>query len=876
MQQAHRSCHLPAANIKMKIEPPKFANRFLEWYCAPALLDEIQGDVFELYYREARVSKRKAYWLFVWNVIRFFRWRNIRKRKSYQSNNLTMLSSYLKIGFRNVIRNGATSFINMFGLSIGVASVITMFIFADQFFHTDDFHIKADRIYEITNVVNRDSKSVTLSNVPTLLITSLEQEIPGIERTVQFQNAHGFVRHNDLVFSQYLYFVDDSFFDVFNFPFLEGNASALNNRNNIVLNKRMAEKYFGTVPALGQTLSIKFRNETKEDFTVTAVVDQPANNTMYFDFLIPMEVYEDLYPASPDSWSAMSQAAFVLMKQGHSFDEVLPHLGNYIKLQNQSSPEWMTEKFTSYPLPSLSTRSWEIEDGVMGSGNPQGVVALLVIGFMLLLLACFNYMNIAVATITTRLKEIGIRKVIGGNRKEIVQQFLTENLVLCLFATGMGLFISYFFFMPWLNNLVAYAIPFEFSSGISMTLFFSALLLFVVVISGVYPALYISGFQPIAVLKGREKFGQRSKFSRVLLTAQFVLAFTTIVGCFVFIDNSFYLKSKDWGYNHEQKISVPVANAQQYQQLRDAVSTNKSIISYAGSLNHIGRSYDYKSIETKGTRTEIVHIKVGFDYLSTMDINLKRGRFFDERIQSDRVESVIVNENFVKAMGWEDGLNQAFEFDSVKRVVIGVVNNFHYRNFYHPILPVMFSIAPEGEFRYLSMKVAAGSINQTDEWLRNSWKKIAPDDPYEGKMQDDVFLDWSRNNETEMSLMIFIAGMALVLASLGLFGLVSYNITRRLKEFSVRKVFGASVTHIFRLMNRDYIWILSIAFIIGAPAGFFLMDFLVNLIYVDPQPAGIIPFALAILIMIITVAVTVGVQMNRVVKENPAHTLRNE
>ena len=858
------------------IHPPHWANRFLEWYCNPELLEDIQGDAYELFYRTVKKSRARARWNFVWNVFRFFRWKNIRGKKNHQVNRFSMIGSYMKVGYRNMVRNGATSFINVFGLSIGIASVITIFVFADQFFHTDDFQQKQDRIYEITNVVNRNNGSATLSTVPRLLAPTLEQEVPGIEKTVNFQTASGFVRYGDIVFSEYLFFVDQSFFDVFNFPFKEGGTGALHNRNSIVLHKRMAEKYFGTQSALGETLSIKFRNEVKEDFTITAVVDPPANNTMNFDFILPMKVYDDLYPGDSESWKGMASASFVLMKPGHSMEEVVAQFDKYVKLQNQSSPEWMTESFTYYPFPTLSTRSWEIEDGVVGSGNPQGVIALFSIAFMLLLLACFNYMNISVATITTRLKEIGIRKVIGGRRKEIIQQFLVENLGLCLFAMATGFLISYAFFMPWLNDLVAYPVPFAFSSNYSMLIFFGGLLFFVVIVSGVYPAVYISGFQPVTILKGKERFGQRSKFSRVLLTAQFVLAFTTIVGCFVFIDNSFYLKNKDWGYKHDQTISVLTGNNQQYQKLRDVVSNNKNILSFAGSVNHIGRSSTYTALEKEGTRIEIVSMEVGFDYLKTMDVNLLQGRLFDEAIQSDKMESVIVNENFVKSMGWENGLNETFELDSVKRVVIGVVRNFHYRNFYHPILPVVISIAPESEFKFLTIKVAAGAITETNNWLRESWKTIAPDDPYEGRIQDSVFSDWSRNNETEVRLMIFISAMALVLASLGLFGLVSYNITRRLKEFSVRKVFGANVSQIFKLMNRDYVWILGIAFILGAPAGFFLMDSLIQLIYVDPQSAGLIPFILAILIMIVTVAITVGVQIRRIVNENPASTLRSE
>lgn len=792
------------------------------------------------------------------------------------ASNFIMMGSYLKVGYRNVIRNGATSLINMLGLAIGVASVVTIFVFGDQFFHTDDFQLKSDRIFEITNVVNRNNKAVTLSDVPTLLAPALEQEVPGIEASVKFQSASGFVRYRDVVFSQYLYFVDNSFFNVFNFPVLEGNDNALATRNSIVLNKTMAEKYFGTQSALGEIMSIKFRNDVKEDFIVTAVVDPPPNNTMSFGFLLPMDVYEDLYPESIASWSSMARAAFVLMKPGHSFDEVAAQFDKFVKLQNQSSPEWMTEKFTYYAFPSLSTRSWEIEDGVVGSGNPQGVIALFCIAFMLLLLACFNYMNIAIATITSRLKEIGIRKVIGGRRKEIIWQFLVENLVLCLFAVSTGVLISYFFFMPGLNQLVNYPIPFAFSSLSLMIFFFGGLLIFVVGASGVYPAFYISGFQPVSILKGKEKFGQRSRFSRVLLTAQFILAFTTIVGCFVFVDNSFYLKNKDWGYKHDQIISVMTANNEQYQKLRDLVSTNKSIAGFAGSVNHIGRAVNYSSLEKEGSRIEIVTLKVGFDYLKTMNVNLLKGRYFDESIQTDKVESVIVNENFVSSMGWKDGVNQTFTMDSVKRVVIGVVRNFNYRNFYHPILPVMFFIAPENEFKFLSIQVEAGSINETNDWLKESWNKIAPDDPYEGRLQNDVFYDWAQNNEGEVKLMIFIASMALTLSSLGLFGLVSYNITRRMREFSVRKIFGASVMQIFKLMNRDYVWILGISFLLGAPAGFYLMESLLHLVYAEPQSAGFIPFISAISIMFITVAITVGLQMRRIVHENPSATLRNE
>jgi putative ABC transport system permease protein len=862
---------------KNKIQPPGWANRFLEWYCRPDLLEEIQGDAYELFERSVKKSRTKATIQFIWNVVRFFRLRNIRQYKSgHHTNSFSMLKSYLLIGLRNVLRNGATSFINVFGLAVGVAGAITIFIFADQFFHTDDFQEKSDRIYEVTNVINRSKKSVVLSDVPIVLGPTMQQDAPGIEKVVRIELGSGAIRAGEKVFSETIYFVDDTFFDVFNFPFVEGNAKALNSRNSIILTDIMAQKYFGNQQAIGQSLSIKFGNSKIEEFTVSAVVNQPANNTMYFKFLLPIQVFFDLKLKDEYSWDYLTDATFILMKPGHRLEEVEEIMKPYVKLQNESNPEWRTEKFTFYPYESLRSRSYEIESGLVGSGHPQGVLAIGFIALLLLLLACFNYMNISVATVATRIKEIGIRKVIGGQRRQIIYQFVAENLLLCTFSILLGLGISYLFFMPWLNTLLQYEIPFAFSSGQSMVFFFVGLLLFIVLISGIYPSVYVSSFQPVTILKGKEKFGQRSKFSRALLTTQFVLAFTTIVGCFVFIDNSLYLKSKDWGYDHDQNIIVPLSESDQFLKLRDLVSKNKHVMNFAGSENHIGYWNSRSSMENVGERFEIVSYRVGFNYMETNNLRLVEGRFFDKEIQSDQIESVIVNENFVKAMGWTSGLNQVFEYDSVKRNVIGVVKNFHYDDFYRGILPVLFTITPEENIKYLSLRIEKGHVSETEDWLKKSWASIAPDDPYEGMLQDEVFANWAKNNKTDMKLLAFIAGLATMLSCLGLFGLVSYNITRKLKEFSIRKVFGASSLQIFHLMNRDYVWILSIAFIIGAPTGFFLMDNLIHHIYVDPQQAGALPFVIAITLIMLTVAITIGAQMNRILKENPTITLRSE
>jgi len=344
----------------------------------------------------------------------------------------------------------------------------------------------------------------------------------------------------------------------------------------------------------------------------------------------------------------------------------------------------------------------------------------------------------------------------------------------------------------------------------------------------------------------------------------------------VFIDNSLYLKNKDWGYNHDQIIAIPVGEKEKFLALRDKLHGNQQIANLSGSVNHIGRANTRASFIYKEQKHETVDYRVGFDYLETMNIRLKEGRFFDRNIQSDADESIIINEAFAKKLGWDNPIGQYFEFDSLKRYVVGVVHDFHYEGFYNTLGPVLFRIAPEDDFKYLTVLIKSNHLNETEKEIKSAWAAIAPDDPYEGFIQDEVFADFNNDNNANVKLLGFISGTTVVLASLGLFGLVSFNITRRMKEFSIRKVFGANLSHVFKLMNRDYVWILLIAFLVGAPLGFYLINTLIQNIYPDPQAARPVPFFIAVTIMLLTVALTVSTQLSRVKKENPAATLRND
>ncbi len=859
------------------LKPPIWADRFLEWYCRADRLEEIQGDVYELFHRQAKTNPRLARIHFAWNVLRFFRYKNIRKySSSHPSNSAAMFYNYLIVGFRSALRHGATSVINLGGLALGIAGAITIFIFADQWFHTDDFNVKQDRIFQVTNLVNRDSNHVILSDTPLLLGPMMQQDIPGVARMTRMEVSNASVRYEDKVFFERIWYFDPAIFEMFTYEPYGIPSHALASKDNIVLSRPIAEKYFGELNPVGQAMSIKFSNGAIRSFTVSAVADFPDNNTLRFPIALSIDAFLDLKIKEAYDWSYLTDGLFIELEPGTSIEEVKPLMAKYISLQNQSSPEWPIESFKFYNLADLAKYSGEIESAVMGSGEAQGVYAMSIIAFLLLLLACFNYTNISVATITTRLKEIGIRKVVGGRKSEIIYQFIAENFMLCAVAVGLGLLIAYLAFMPGISALVGQHVPFAFSSPFTLVYFFAGLFVFLVLVSGVYPAFFVSGFQPVVILKGKEKFGQRSAFSRVLLTGQFILAFMTIVGCVLFLDNSIYLRNKDWGYDHDANIVVPVNSVDQYLKLRDKVAAHPGVVRFAGAANHLGLGGRYTSIEHLGRKAEIVQNAVGYDYLETMNLRLKEGRFFDRKMPSDSLSSVVVSESFAKLMGWSDPLGQFFMQEGRQWTVVGVVKDFHHDDFYSPILPVMFTLAPEKEFRYLAIHVSDDQVKNMESEVRTWWKEIGPDDPYRGIVQTDVFYNFLKNNKNDMRIIGTVAVITMVLACLGLFGLVSYNITRRLKEFSVRKVFGANAMQIFRLMNKDYVWILSIAFLVGAPAGTFLMNLLIHEIYPDPKSLGPLPFVIAVTLMVATVAFTIGSQMNRVIRENPAQTLRSE
>lgn len=860
--------------------PPKWADRFLKWYCNPDLLEEIQGDVYELFERRADTEgKKKAALQFVWDVIKFCRWSNIKKSNStyYSINHFTMYRNYIKVGFRNLTKNWLISGINISGLALAIGCAITTFIFVDSQSNLDSFHKNKGNIYQVINQIQTKDELQLWGDSPLLMGPEIQSNNSSVKNIVRIEYDRGSMRYKDRVFSESVVFVDPAFTSTFDYPIAAGNPYCLKKKEEVVISHSMAEKYFGDLSPIGETISIKFSNGIIQSYFIGAVFEKyPTNASFSFNILIPIQNFFDLKFQDHYDLSKFTDATFVEMHDGHHPDELAETMADIRINQNKTQTKWPIHGFEFVKLPALGQRSFEISDPIAGGSHPAGQVALSVISILLLTMACFNYMNISLAAGTKRLKEIALRKVMGGVRTSIISQFLIENVILCVIALLVGTALSYYIFLPGFNSMIPLHIPFQFSSFSTALIFFGSILLVLGLISGAYPAFYISRFEPVTILKGQQKLGTKSILSKLLLGLQFVLAFSTIVACFVFTDNALYMKSQDWGYDPNNILSIRINDVAQFNSLRDATLKDTHVEHIAGSRAHVTRTDPTTSIESLGNQIQTKIYTVGSDYLQAMNIRLIDGRLFEKEESNDQLNTVI-SAKFAKKMGWVNPLEHSFTYDSTKYQVIGVVEDFHYNGFYSEVLPIFFVLDNDAsKFRYFTAQVTPGHMLEVSESLEHAWREATPNDPYDVFYQEDALRGFYEENHANIVIITFISGFAIILACLGLFGLLTFNLSRRMKEFSVRKVLGAKGSHIVKLANEDYVWVLLISFLIGAPFGYFGIAQLIESIYPDPPETSIFPFILAITIMVVTVAITVSGQILKAIRVNPADTLRNE
>ncbi|MCW8849826.1 MAG: ABC transporter permease [Melioribacteraceae bacterium] len=790
-----------------------------------------------------------------------------------------MLYNYLKVALRNLFRHKTYSFINIVGLALGLACSIFILLWVQDELSYDRFYENADNIYRVEQDQYYSGESYHVNVTPFPIGPGFKSEVPEIENAARLAYQPLLIKYKENAFYESeIVAADQSYLDVFGLGFVKGDKSnALREPYSIVISEELAEKYFGKEDALGKILTIN----NKYDFKVTGLIEKiPLNASFRFQAAIPFEFLKETGRWS-ESWGANSIITFVQLQHGADLTKVNKKITELVSKNNEDSQT----QYMLAPITGLHLFSY------FGFGKPDGAIQYVYIfsgiALFVLLIACINFMNLSTARSANRSKEIGMRKVVGANRKNLINQFFGESLLLSFIGMIFSLIIIALLLNQF-NDITAKQISLSIFFDYKFVLGFLVITIFTGIIAGGYPALFLSSFRPVKILKGSLKSGvKNSLFRKVLVLFQFSLSIFLIIGTLVVYNQLIYMQSKSLGYDKEHVLYFQTSGelAENYQLIKDEFLNTKGVIDVSGAShppsmigsNSGGANWEGKDPE----QTVLIGTNVvDFNYTKTMKIDLLAGRGFSYEFTSDlptdSTGKFLVNEEVVKVMGVtnNEAIGARFEFMGVKGSIVGVMKNFHFNSMRTKIEPLAMVLAPE-YIRFTVVRIAPGNISETIDNMKAAWESILPGYPFEYRFIDEDFERLYRTEERMVDLLKYFSAMAIIIACLGLFGLASFTAEQRKKEIGIRKVLGASEIKLTYLLCRDFLLLVIIASFIAWPISYFILGgWLESFAYRINLSSWM--FIISGLLTMVVALGTVGWQAVKAAIANPVDSLRNE
>ena len=859
-----------------KYSPPKWADRFLAFFCNPKMLEQLQGDVHELFYwRLEEKGYERAKWSFVWDVIRLFRWSNIRrtKKNGQKLNQIAMFKNYFKIGLRNLWKQRLPSAINIIGLSIAIGCSIVVFKFVEFNYVKDDFQENKEDVFLITHWEDLESNKGRNGATDHALTREILKAVPGIKASTRYNSLPTETRVEKRIYQERSVFVDPDYLNIFTFELIAGNPNSLNSADQVVLDESTATRLFGEQTALDKKLDLKIGNEWKT-FTVGAIYkDRPHNGSLMLNILVNYQHMEQ-YLSTRDAWNT---SFFIFRQEGVEVATMLESMDKLLPLYNKDNEEKAYTNFELEPLTTMAKHSYEMSNSVGAGPNLAPIITLSAIGVFMLLLSTLNYVNISLAMVMKRLKEIGVRKVIGSKRKQLIFQFIVENLLLCSLSMVIGLFLAQGIFLPGFNSIAGSSFKLEILQHTNFILFLLGLLAFITLASGLYPAIVASSFKAISILrKATHRSGNRL-LSSIFLTFQMILAMVTIVAAVMFVYTNRVNEAKDWGYDQYDKLAFGIPGDEYKQAYRDILASNPNIETYAGTASVIGQSLNGVQFQNGEVKTYAELFSVGANYPEVMGVTLVAGRLFDEGLETDLNDKLVVNEAFLDRLQLEFNPDGTFiRQDSTDYTIIGVVEDYHYWDPGQKIRGAAMRAIPAEEYTAYLAKMVEGNIFDQRDQLQATLQEIVEEKSVIVAVQEMMFDRFFDEMNGIRNIMLFTATVSILLAAMGLYGLVNINVTNHIKDFGIRKVLGANGFSLAKTVLKRFRFVLLIAILIGAPVSVLLIDMLINDIYAYAPKIGAGPLSLAIAILLTVSFLTLNIQVRKVRKMNPAETLRAE
>ncbi|MGV3587148.1 MAG: ABC transporter permease [Adhaeribacter sp.] len=792
-----------------------------------------------------------------------------------------MLHNYFKLAFRNLWRNKVFSFINIGGLSLGLACCMFIFLYIKDEISYDRFHAKKDQIYRVTaNIINEGE--ITKTGSTNMVVgPSFKQAIPEIEAFVRMQEDFYIVRQQENTFNQEVVFTDESFFSVFSLPLLAGNPrTALSNLNSLVLTEKAALKYFGNTPAIGKTLELKFR-DTFKPFVVTGIAkNPPQNSSLQFEVLLPFKFTEKHFP--DNAWLGFYMNTFVVLNPLADLEKVVPKLNQVYLQQARKELQEAKEKhdfknsiqFGLQPLLQihLDTVYADIRNGLKYGSNPIYSYILTGIALFMLLIACINFVNLTVAHSLKRGKEIGIRKVIGGNRLQLTFQFLGESFLLCFLAFALAVVLVELS-LPFFNEVANKRLSLPYLLDTKLVAGYLGLFLLTGFLAGFYPALVLSGFKPILVLQHRYKFNGNGYLAKGLVIFQFAVTSFLMIATLAVYDQFNFLTHKNLGYNDENLAVIHLGrgpHAEEVKLFKNELAQNPNIQWVA--TKDAGQNYTV--VKVNGKDIEFAFSRIDENFLPALQIPIIKGRNFSPDFPADAENAVIINETFAQTVGWTNPVGKKLynvNGNPKPMTVVGVVKDYHYASLKEKIGPQLFVVGAGDVW----VKMKPQNIPQTLKILTQTHRQILPFKPFE---LDFINALNEKNYEQEAKwkqLITVGAVLSIFISCIGLFGLATLAIQQRTKEIGIRKVFGAAVSDIVLMLSTDFTKVVALAFFISVPVGYYAIH-----TWLQDFPYRITLnwwlFALPCLATLLLALLTIAARTFKAAVANPIKNLRVE
>ncbi|UXX79422.1 FtsX-like permease family protein [Reichenbachiella carrageenanivorans] len=799
-----------------------------------------------------------------------------------------MFKNYLKVALRNLLKNKVFVSINIIGLGLALACCIVAYLNSKFNWNFDKNHVQIDHIYKLHNLTENNGDVREYGRVPMPLADAIKNDLVGADRTFRFE-AHTFTVRDvqqDKVFNTSVCYADPGFLESFTFPLIRGDLSAYHGLESAIVTQEYARKFYGEEDPIGKVLTVFDDTGMSFNFTIAGVVEKaPQNSSVQFEFLIGFEnrfrMYDD---GVKGNWGSFAQATFVYFNDPTKAEAFEPLLSKYIEVQNEARPDFIISKYLLIPMNIHAHISNEIRwDNLRDAMPAAATLTPQIMALLILLVACFNFTNTAIATSNRRLKEIGVRKVLGGSRRQLIMQFMAENLTVCFLAILMSIGIAYFLVPAYSAMWQGMDLQMSFMDDIQLYLFLIVLLVFTTLLAGFYPSLYVSKYEPVSILRGSLSIGGSGKLTKVLLASQYTFTVIAMFASVAFVQNARYQDTLDLGFNRDQIIVVSVLNDNEYQKTLTSMLSNPDITQVASAKNHIGRGNYNAILKNQDKEVESDMIDVGIDYLQTMGLEMVAGRAFSKELEaSDSEGSIVINQKLAEAFDWTDPIGKRIAVnDTTTLTVVGVVKNFYMYGFWAPIVPVGITLKSlrfedDGTNSFVVAKTDVSKTKQVYDDLEAEWNSKIPTKVFNGFFQNDLLREAKEVNDNITTIFGFLGLVAFVLSSLGLFTLVSINLIRRVKEIGVRKVLGSSLGQIVYLINKDYFILLLVSSGLGVTLGYYLIDTMIASIFTHYKAMDVVTFSAPVVTLVLVSLTIASLRTLKFAHVNPVQALRYE